>query len=171
MLLHTKVYKLGTSEYTHGIYYSPTVDYFGREHLPYAILALTLLTVFVFIPTIALILYPFRLFQKFFLFSRSTGTFFMLLLTPIKDVTKMVQSREHLTLVVCNSFASTSTAPLCYLSLHSFSHVLCLCCNNACHFVDVLCEHGAIQEGGQSPALHRHDMPVSAQLVLPSSHR
>ena len=44
---------------------SPTVVFFGEEHLLYAILALFILTIFDCVPTITLILYPFQFFQKF----------------------------------------------------------------------------------------------------------
>ena len=65
ILMPTQIYKLGSTESTFGVYYTPSVEYFGREHLPYAILALTLLALSVCIPTLTLILYPFQFFQKF----------------------------------------------------------------------------------------------------------
>jgi hypothetical protein len=65
LLIPTKIYKLGSKLSTFGVYYSPSAVYFGEEHLPYAILALSILTVFVCIPTITLVLYPFQFFQKF----------------------------------------------------------------------------------------------------------
>ena len=65
-----QIYRLGsnTSDFTyHGLYYSPTVTvaYFGEKHLPYAILAIFIFIVFFCVPTILLILYPFRFFQRF----------------------------------------------------------------------------------------------------------
>ena len=60
-----EIYQLGSNGSTFGLYYSPTVRYFGKEHLPYAILALIILTIFVFVPTLILALYPFRFFQAF----------------------------------------------------------------------------------------------------------
>ena len=67
LLIPTRVYKLGTSksQSTLRLYYSPTVHYFGDEHLPYAIIAILFLILFVTIPTIIFILYPFQFFQKF----------------------------------------------------------------------------------------------------------
>ena len=66
LLLFTRVYKLGRSNiFTYGLYYCPNKIYFGREHLPYAVLALALLTISVLIPLIVLALYPFQFFQKF----------------------------------------------------------------------------------------------------------
>ena len=65
ILIPTRIYQLGSNKSTFGVYYTPSVQYFGHEHLPYAILALTLLALFVCIPTLTLILYPFQFFQKF----------------------------------------------------------------------------------------------------------
>ena len=65
ILIPTQIYKLGSNTSTFGVYYSPTVVFFGEEHLPYAILAIFILTLFVCIPTITLILYPFQFFQRF----------------------------------------------------------------------------------------------------------
>ena len=65
LLIPTQIYRLGSNTSTFGVYYSPTVVFFGEEHLPYAILAIFIVTLFVCIPTIILILYPFQLFQKF----------------------------------------------------------------------------------------------------------
>ena len=64
LLIPTKIYKLGSNEVQFGLYYSPTVQYFGDEHLPYAITATVILTMLVCIPTLILILYPFQIFQK-----------------------------------------------------------------------------------------------------------
>ena len=68
LLLPTEVHQLGLNTSTLGLFYSPTVTYFGRDHLPYAIFALTVFILFVIIPPIVLILYPFRCFQKFLSF-------------------------------------------------------------------------------------------------------
>ena len=65
LLIPTKIYKLGSNEVQFGLYYSPTVQYFGDEHLPYAVTAIVILTLFVCIPTLILILYPLQFFQKF----------------------------------------------------------------------------------------------------------
>ena len=65
VLTPTVIYQLGSNASTVGVYYSPTVQYFGDEHLPYAILALVIFTLFVMIPTFILFVYPFQCFQKF----------------------------------------------------------------------------------------------------------
>ena len=64
LLLPTEIYQLGSNKPSYGVYYSPSVPYFGKYHLPYAILAISIFTLFVVIPSIILILYPFRFFQK-----------------------------------------------------------------------------------------------------------
>ena len=64
LLIPTQIHQLGSNVSTFGLYYSPTVVYFGEEHLPYAILAISMLVLFVCVPTIILLLYPFQFFQK-----------------------------------------------------------------------------------------------------------
>ena len=46
------------------LYWDGTIEYFGSEHLPYAILALAVLVLFNFLPLLLLCLYPSRWFQK-----------------------------------------------------------------------------------------------------------
>ena len=46
-------------------YYDGRVKYFGKDHLPYAVLAITVLLVFTVLPILLLCLYPCRWFQKF----------------------------------------------------------------------------------------------------------
>ena len=65
LLTPTIVHQLGSNTSIFGVYYSSTVQYFGDEHLPYAILALAIFTFFVIIPIVVLFLYPFQFFQKF----------------------------------------------------------------------------------------------------------
>ncbi len=68
LLAPVVVYQLSSSgklTYSWRLYYDATVPYFGETHLPYAILAITVLTLFVILPTLLLILYPFRFFQRF----------------------------------------------------------------------------------------------------------
>ena len=64
ILAPTQIHKLGSNTTTFGLYYSPTVVYFGSDHLPYAILAVVTFTFFIAIPTLILFLYPFQLFHK-----------------------------------------------------------------------------------------------------------
>ena len=67
LLVPTRIYHLygDTYNYTLGLYYSADIEYFGREHLPYGILAIVVLSVFVILPVAILALYPFAFFQKF----------------------------------------------------------------------------------------------------------
>ena len=67
LLIPTNVWTLYGSHFnsTRGLYYAGNVEYFGREHLPYATLAIILLLVFVISPIAILALYPFRIFHKF----------------------------------------------------------------------------------------------------------
>ena len=53
--------KIGTKY----LYYDGTIKYFGKEHLPYAILAIIMLLVFVVFPCLLLCLFPCRCFQRF----------------------------------------------------------------------------------------------------------
>ena len=66
LLIPTKVYQLYQDHYNHttALYYAADIEYFGREHLPYAILAIVALVLFILVPVIVLILYPFSFFQK-----------------------------------------------------------------------------------------------------------
>ena len=67
LLIPTAVYQLYPDHYnyTFGLYYAADVEYFGSEHLPYGILAIVMLCVFVILPCTVLSLYPFAFFQKF----------------------------------------------------------------------------------------------------------
>ena len=65
LLVPVHIHQLGSNRSIFGLYYTPTVRYFGNEHLPYAILALIILTIFVCVPTLILALYPFQFFQVF----------------------------------------------------------------------------------------------------------
>ena len=64
LLVPTIVHKLGSNTPTFGLYYSPSVSYFGDYHRPYATLAVVMLILFIIVPTLTLILYPFQFFHK-----------------------------------------------------------------------------------------------------------
>ena len=66
LLIPTRVYQIyhGHRNYTTALYYAAEIEYFGKEHLPYAILAIAVLAIFVLLPVIVTIFYPFKLFQK-----------------------------------------------------------------------------------------------------------
>ena len=67
LLTPTTIYELYPDHFNHtyGLYYAPSIEYFGQEHLPYAILAIFMLCVFGILPVIVLALYPFSFFQRF----------------------------------------------------------------------------------------------------------
>ena len=46
------------------LYFYGTIEYFGKAHLPYAIVAIIVLLVFIITPTLLLLLYPFAWFQR-----------------------------------------------------------------------------------------------------------
>ena len=67
LLLPVKVYQLSSVNgfnYTWRLYNDATIPYFGEIHLPYAILAIVTLSIFVLTPMVLLLLYPFQWFQK-----------------------------------------------------------------------------------------------------------
>ena len=67
LLVPVKVYQLSSFNglnYTWRLYYDATIPYFGETHLPYAIIAIVTLFVFVLTPVVLLLLYPFQWFQK-----------------------------------------------------------------------------------------------------------
>ena len=46
------------------LYYDGSMEYFGTTHLPYATMAISVLLVFIFLPTLLLCLYPCQCFQR-----------------------------------------------------------------------------------------------------------
>ena len=49
---------------SYGLLRDPTIKYFGKKHLPFALFALVVLILFIILPTMLLLLYPFQLFQR-----------------------------------------------------------------------------------------------------------
>ena len=66
LLTPTQVYELHRDGYnqTLGLYYAGDIEYFGKEHLPYGILAMIISIVFIILPIALLALYPFAFFQR-----------------------------------------------------------------------------------------------------------
>ena len=54
----------GEKEGSPVFYYNATVPYFSTEHLPFAILAISVLAIFIVLPMLILLLYPTRVFQR-----------------------------------------------------------------------------------------------------------
>ena len=46
------------------VYHDPSLEWFGDKHLPFALLAIFVLCIFIFFPALVLLLYPTKLFQK-----------------------------------------------------------------------------------------------------------
>ena len=68
MLVPVRVYQLDSSGHLNSswrLYVNATVPYFQQRHIPYAVLAITMLLLFMALPVLLLILYPFRWFQRF----------------------------------------------------------------------------------------------------------
>ena len=65
MLYMTRTYDIsGKVQKKTYLLYDADIDYLGSKHLPFALLALSILTVFVLLPFLLLLLYPCRCFQK-----------------------------------------------------------------------------------------------------------
>ncbi len=67
LLVPTPVYEVYHNHYNYtlGLYYAGDIEYFGPEHLPYGILSIVVLLVFIVLPILVLAVYPFRFFQRF----------------------------------------------------------------------------------------------------------
>ena len=97
------------------VYYDGTFEYFGQDHLPYALLALAVLLVFTFLPILLLCLYPCHCFQRFLnryhLSSQTLHTFMETFQGSFKDGTNGTRD--------CRYFAAIylMTRVLLYLSL------------------------------------------------------
>ena len=64
LLIPTHVYHVNGSLVGLYLYYDGTIKYFGEEYLPYGVLAVFVLLVFVLFPLLLLLLYPMRCFQR-----------------------------------------------------------------------------------------------------------
>ena len=64
LLVPVEVYTVQSSKRTWVLYYDGNIDYFGKQHLPYAILALVFLVLFGIIPVVSLLFYQCQCFQK-----------------------------------------------------------------------------------------------------------
>ena len=64
LLMGTAMYKPDGKLYSYNLYYDPSIKYFGKEHLPYALMALAILVFFIALPTSLLLFYQCRKCQK-----------------------------------------------------------------------------------------------------------
>ena len=63
LLTPTYVYNINESVVGLYLYYDASIEYFGKKHLPYAILALFVVLICIISPILLLLLYPMRCFQ------------------------------------------------------------------------------------------------------------
>ena len=54
----------GTLSPHRSVFHDPTLEWFGEKHLPFALPAIFILCIFVFLPALFLLLYPMKVFQK-----------------------------------------------------------------------------------------------------------
>ncbi len=64
LLTPVKAVDLSNNKVNLFVYNDATMEYFGREHLPYAVLAIVCSTVFAVLPVLLLLIYQFRWFQR-----------------------------------------------------------------------------------------------------------
>ena len=64
LLIPTYVYNMNGSVVGLYLYYDASIEYFGKKHLPYAIVALFVVLIFIIFPILLLLLYPMRCFQR-----------------------------------------------------------------------------------------------------------
>ena len=64
LLTPTYVYSMNGSVVDIYLYYDASIEYFGKKHFPYAILALFVVLTFILFPLLLLLLYPMRCFQQ-----------------------------------------------------------------------------------------------------------
>ena len=70
LLVPTTLYDVYGNRSSTVLYYDASVPYAGEEHLPYAVIAVTVLLVFIIAPLLFLTLYPYRWFQRCLNFCR-----------------------------------------------------------------------------------------------------
>ena len=64
LLFPVHIYNIHHESLETYLYYDGTVEYFGKQHLPYAILAIVVLSIFIILPLLLLCLYPCHCFQR-----------------------------------------------------------------------------------------------------------
>ena len=64
LLIPNRVYNMNGSVVGLYLYYDASIEYFGKKHLPYAIVAVLVVLIFIIFPILLLLLYPMRCFQR-----------------------------------------------------------------------------------------------------------
>ena len=89
LLISTRLFTSDGKLYSWNLYYDPSIEYFGREHLPYALLAIGILTVFIAFPTSLLLFYQIKIcrrcLHKFKIKNRSSDKFVNIFQKYYKD--------------------------------------------------------------------------------------
>ena len=63
LLIYTRGYALNGKAGSYVLFYDATIEYFGRDHLPYAILAIVITLLFNILPLLFALLHPLRCFR------------------------------------------------------------------------------------------------------------
>ena len=89
LLISTRLFTSDGKLYSRNLYYDPSIEYFGEEHLPYALLAIGILTVFIAFPTSLLLFYQIKIcrrcLHKFKIKNRSSDKFVNIFQKYYKD--------------------------------------------------------------------------------------
>ena len=64
LMLTTHVHKLHSNKPQYRLYYAGNIEFLHGDHIPFAALSLSMLTVFIVFPTLILMCFPFQCFQK-----------------------------------------------------------------------------------------------------------
>ena len=64
LMLATLVHELHSNKSQYRLYYAGNIEFLHGDHIPFAMLSISLSVLFIVIPTLILILYPFQCFQK-----------------------------------------------------------------------------------------------------------
>ena len=70
LLIFTEVVELHSGNNVRVLYMEPSVEYFSKKHLPYGVIALVSLFIFIATPMLLLTIYPCKCFQEFLNFFR-----------------------------------------------------------------------------------------------------
>ena len=97
LLVFTAVHQLPDNKTHYRIYYDVSVELFRGSHIPYALLAATLAIVFIMIPTLILMLYPFQCFQKCLSYYRIQWHFIRAFVDSFQVAIRMELNQVHMT--------------------------------------------------------------------------
>ena len=64
LLVPTRLFNISGDIVGHVLLYNGAVEYFGTQHLPHAVVAIIVVIIFVLLPPLAMILYPFKCVQR-----------------------------------------------------------------------------------------------------------